>query len=76
VSATTQYTTFSDLYVGLMNSVHADTGQTATSNQAKRAINVALQDMHVGMGEKFVWAIIIEPQTHHYYLELQSLRLQ
>ena len=56
MSATSQYTTFSDLYVGLMNAVRADTSQTATSNQAKRYINIALQDMHVGFGEKFPWA--------------------
>jgi hypothetical protein len=29
---------------------------TATENQAKRYINIALHDMHVGQGEKFSWA--------------------
>lgn len=56
MSSTSQYTTFSDLYTGLMNAVRADTSQTVTSNQAKRYINVALQDMHIGFGEKFPWA--------------------
>lgn len=56
MSATSQYTDFSDLYTGLMNAVRADTSQTATSNQAKRYINIALQDMHIGFGEKFPWA--------------------
>lgn len=56
MSATSQYTDFSDLYTGLLNAVRADASQTVTSNQAKRYINVALQDMHLGFGEKFPWA--------------------
>jgi hypothetical protein len=40
---------------------------TATENQAKRYINIALHDMHVGQGEKFPWAerrskLITKPQ--------------
>ena len=56
MSATTQYTDFSDLYTGLQNSVRVTTGVTATENQAKRAINVALQDMHLGFDYRFPWA--------------------
>jgi len=56
MSATTQPTDFSDLYTDLMNRVRADTSVTATSNQAKRYINTALHDMHIGFGEKFEWA--------------------
>lgn len=56
MSATTQYTDFSDLYTGLENAVREATGVTATENQAKRYINVALQDMHLGFSEKFPWA--------------------
>lgn len=56
MSATSQPTTFSDLYTDLQNRVRETTGVTATQNIAKRAINTALQDMHVGTGEKFPWA--------------------
>ena len=56
MSATSQYTDFSDLYTGLQNAVRVTTGVTATENQAKRYINVALQDMHLGQDYKFPWA--------------------
>ena len=56
MSATGQYATFSDLYTGLQNAVRVSTGVTATENQAKRAINIALQDMHLGFDYKFPWA--------------------
>lgn len=56
MSATSQYTDFSDLYTGLMNRVREQTGVTATTNQAKNYINTALYDMHVGQEEKFHWA--------------------
>ena len=56
MSATTQPTTFSDLYTDLENRMREATGITATENQAKRYINTALQDMHLGFGEKFWWA--------------------
>lgn len=67
MSSTSQYTDFSDLYTGLLNAVRADTGQTASVTQAKRYINIALQDMHVGFGEKFHWAerrgvIVTQPE--------------
>lgn len=56
MSATSQLTDFSDLYTDLLNRVRADTSATATSNQAKRYINLALHDMHIGSGERFPWA--------------------
>src|SRR3990167_10782650 len=56
MSATTQPTDFSDLFTDLQNRVRVNTGVTATENQAKRYINTALQDMHIGFGEKFPWA--------------------
>lgn len=54
--STTQPTDFSDLYTDLLNRVQEDTSVTATSDQAKRYINTALYDMHVGYGERFPWA--------------------
>jgi|TARA_Y100000310_G_scaffold336400_1_gene420826 hypothetical protein len=56
MGATTQLTDFSDLYTDLINRARQTTGVTATNNQAKRYINIALHDMHVGFGEKFYWA--------------------
>lgn len=48
MSSTTQYTTFTDLYTGLLRSIRDSTSVTATVNEAKRAINTALHDMHMG----------------------------
>ncbi len=56
MAATTQLTTYSDLFTDLQNRVHKQTGITATENQAKRYINIALFDMHVGFSETFPWA--------------------
>lgn len=56
MSSITQPTTFSDLYTLLINEVKGDTSQTSTVNQAKRAINMALHDMHLGFAEKLPWA--------------------
>lgn len=56
MSTTSQLTTFADLYTDLQNRVRVQTGQTATQNQAKRYINIALHDMHVGNKERFPWA--------------------
>jgi hypothetical protein len=39
-----------------MNQIRADTSGTANISQAKRLINIALHDMHVGFGERFPWA--------------------
>lgn len=55
MGATTQVTDFSDLYTDLLNRIRADTSQTATSNQAKRYINIGLHDMAIGFGEKYPW---------------------
>lgn len=56
MSSTTQLTTFSDLYVDLQNRVRAQTSVTATETLAKRAINIALQDMHLGFDYRVPWA--------------------
>ncbi len=56
MSSTSQYTDFSDLYTGLQNAVRVTTGVTATEDQAKRYINIALQDMHLGFDYRFPWA--------------------
>ena len=56
MSTTSQLTDFSDLYTDLQNRVRVQTAVTATENQAKRYINVALHDMHVGFDYRFPWA--------------------
>jgi hypothetical protein len=48
--------TFEDLYTDLLGRLHIPTTQSASVTKAKRQINTALQDMHVGQGEKFPWA--------------------
>ena len=53
---TTQPTTFSDLYTDLLNRARDETSYAPTVVQAKRYINIALVDMHLGTGEKFPWA--------------------
>src|SRR3990167_9593290 len=56
MSTTSQLTDFSDLYSDLINRVRVATGVTATNNVAKRYINVALYDCHVGYDYRFPWA--------------------
>ena len=56
MSTTSQVTDFSDLYTDLQNRVRVTTAVTATENQAKRYINIALHDMHVGFDYRFPWA--------------------
>lgn len=56
MAVTEQPKTFSDLFTDLQNRVRVATGITATENQAKRYINIALHDMHLGTKEKFPWA--------------------
>lgn len=56
MSTTSQLTTFNDLYTDLQNRVRISTGVAASENQAKRYINVALHDMHLGNEYKFPWA--------------------
>ncbi len=63
----TQLTTFSDLFVDLQNRTREQTSVTATENQAKRFINIALHDMHVGRAEMLPWAersaiLVTQPQ--------------
>lgn len=55
MSASSQLTTFSDLYTDLQNRVRVTTGVSATETQAKRYINIALHDMHIGNNYKFPW---------------------
>jgi len=57
MSTTTQFTTFSDLYLGLLKAMRTDSSNSATVEQAKRYINTAHSDMHVGFAEKVPWAI-------------------
>ncbi len=52
----TQLTTFADFVRDLQNRAREQTGVAATENQAKRYINIALHDMHVGRAEIFPWA--------------------
>lgn len=56
MSSTSQLTTFSDLYVDLQNRTRVTTGITATETQAKRYINIALQDIHLAFDYKLPWA--------------------
>jgi hypothetical protein len=53
---TTQVTTFVDLYSDLLNRAREDASLAATSNLAKRWINIALHDMHIGFSDRFPWA--------------------
>ena len=67
MSSTSQLTDFSDLYTDLQNRARVQTGVTATENQAKRYINIALEDMHIGSAEKFPWChrtatLVTQPQ--------------
>jgi hypothetical protein len=56
MAAATIVTTFSDLYGDLIDRVREATGVVATNNIAKRFINTALHDMHIGFAEKVPWA--------------------
>ncbi len=67
MSSTSQVTSFVDLYTDLSNRVRIQTGVAASENQAKRYINIALQDMHIGFQEGFTWAervgeLVTQPQ--------------
>ena len=48
--------TFLDLYTLLLTRLRENQSNSATIGQAKGAVNLALQDMHIGFGEKFPWA--------------------
>jgi hypothetical protein len=56
MSSTTAPTTFLDLYTDLLNRVRQDTSTSASVTQAKRYVNIALYDMHIGFHETFPWA--------------------
>lgn len=56
MSATSQLTTYSDLYTDLINRVRENTGTTAATTIAKRYINVANQDLYLQGAEKMPWA--------------------
>jgi hypothetical protein len=56
MSVTTQPTTFADLYTLVLNQVRSQTSQASTVSQAKRAVNMGLQDMHLGQDYQFYWA--------------------
>lgn len=56
MSTTTQPMTFSDLISDLMSRARVDSNQTINATVARRFINTALYDMHLGNGERFPWA--------------------
>ena len=56
MSTTDTPASFTELFIELQNRIRVTTGVTATENQTKRAINVALQDMHLGFDYRFPWA--------------------
>lgn len=56
MGATTSVVDFSDLFTDLLNRARSETGDTPTTNIAKRYINTGLQDMHLGTAEKLPWA--------------------
>jgi hypothetical protein len=56
MAVTEQFSTFNDLYIGVLNAVRAQTSQASTTSQAQRAVNIALQDMHLGTDYQFYWA--------------------
>jgi len=56
MSTATQVTDFSDLYSDLISRVREASGVTATTNVAKRYINIALHDMHINPGNYVSWA--------------------
>lgn len=56
MSVTSQLTTFNDIYVDLQNRIRDQIGVTATEDIAKRYVNIALHDLHLGFSEKLPWA--------------------
>lgn len=55
MSATTQVTTFSDIFTEILNKMRQPTNITAISNQAKRYANTSLHDMVLGFEYKLPW---------------------
>jgi hypothetical protein len=56
MSATEAPRDFSDLFIDLTNRIREQTGITAVEEQAKRYINLALQDMHINFVYIVPWA--------------------
>ena len=56
MSTSQQPATFADLYTALEQAVRVSTGNSTTEQQAKRAINIALHDMHLGLDYRLPWA--------------------
>src|SRR3989304_101899 len=56
MAASEQPKTFADLYTALENATRVSTGIAATKTQAKRAINIALHDLHLGLDYRLPWA--------------------
>lgn len=56
MTSATQPKVFSELYGDLINRVRENSNDSSISNQAKRYVNIALQDMHIGYGDVFRWA--------------------
>ena len=56
MAETTQPKTFQDLYIDLQNRVRSATSQTSEVTIAKRFINSALEEMHIGTREKLPYA--------------------
>lgn len=56
MTATEAPRTFTDLYTDLTNRIREQTGIIETENQAKRYINLALQDVHINFDYKVPWA--------------------
>lgn len=52
---TIQPKTFAELYGDLLSRARVDSTQTINATNAKKLINTALFDMHLGNGEKFPW---------------------
>ena len=56
MSTSTQPGTFTELFTDLLDRTRTGSSASASVVQAKRYINIGLQDMHIGFGEKFTWA--------------------
>ena len=53
--SSTQLTTFADLYTDLLQRVRVSTSTAGSVEQAKRYINIALHDIHLGFEYKLPW---------------------
>lgn len=68
MSSTTQVTNFQDIYSDVLNRARVDTALAASVVQAKRYVNIALQDMHLGFEYRLPWTIRrAELRTHAPY---------